>query len=164
MKRTTALLSVTVLSLLLTSEAYAFTPRAQSQASSDCGVHDTRWRSDEITQDQWGSYTDPYAYNDVIQNDDMYSQSARYLDDFAELQAYQQKPIARISLQQATGSSRGSAQGGGNGSSNGTSNIVALSSLPHTGGTEYISTVLLLAVVLTCAYFGSTMRSHLVKA
>lgn len=35
----------------------------------DCGIADSYWRNDELTQDAWGTYTDPYAYGSLTHSD-----------------------------------------------------------------------------------------------
>jgi hypothetical protein len=159
MQKITTLLTVVVCSFIFSSEVQAFTPRAQTTTTNDCDIQSSHWRNDEIMQDQWGSYTDPYAYRDITQESEVYSKNARYVDDFAELNPPQRKIIVQANTSTVSRSSNGSAQGGGSGASSGNANIVALSSLPHTGGNEYISLVFFAAAVMSLTYIVRNRQS-----
>jgi hypothetical protein len=52
-----------------TASALSYDMQGGLSNPQDCNIGDSYWRTDELTQDSWGTYTDPYAYGALPHSD-----------------------------------------------------------------------------------------------
>lgn len=52
-----------------TASALSYDMQGGLSNPQDCNIQDSYWRTDELTQDSWGTYTDPYAYGALPHSD-----------------------------------------------------------------------------------------------
>jgi hypothetical protein len=63
------IIGLACMSLGFSAEALSYDMQGGLSNPQDCGIENSYWRTDELTQDTWGTYTDPYAYGALPHSD-----------------------------------------------------------------------------------------------